>query len=177
VRKIRRINEEQIEVVPEDLNGLIEICIREMPRPQGKKVVINYTPRTGMTVRGNPLLKEAFCNLIGNSIKYSGDEVTIGIRVDRIDRATGPFYETVIEDNGHGIPDDVKPKLFRRFQRGTTRAHGKGLGLYIVRSLVEKLGGSVRVEDRVPGDHSKGAKFVVTLPAYEEGRDGREKMP
>jgi signal transduction histidine kinase len=121
-------------------------------------------------VRGNPLLKEAICNLIGNSIKYSDDEVVIDIKVSRIDRTAGPFYEVSIEDNGHGIPDEVKPKLFRRFQRGTTKAHGKGLGLYIVRSLVEKLGGSVRAEDRVPGDYTKGARFVLTLPAYQEDR-------
>ncbi len=173
VRKIQRINEEQIDVVPEDLNTLIEACIRDTPRPQGKKVVINYSPKPGLLVRGNPLLKEAFCNIIGNAIKYSGDEVTIDIRVNRIERAAGPVYEVVVEDNGHGIPDDVKPKLFRRFQRGTTKAHGKGLGLYIVRSLVEKLGGSVRVEDRVPGDYTKGAKFVVTLPAFEGGKVDR----
>jgi two-component system, sensor histidine kinase len=177
VRKIQQINEERIDVVPEDVNALLEACIRDAPRPPGKKVVINYTPRAGLTVPGNPLLKEAFCNLIGNSIKYSGDEVTVDIEVNRIDRAAGPFYEVVVEDDGHGIRDDVKPKLFQRFQRGTTRAHGKGLGLYIVRSLVDKLGGSVRVEDRVPGDHAKGAKFVVTLPAYAEGGDGREQMP
>jgi signal transduction histidine kinase len=169
VRKIQRINQEQIDVVPEDLNTFIEACIRDVPRPPGKKVVINYTPRPGLTVKGNPLLKEAFCNLIGNSIKYSDDEVTIGIAVDRVDRAAGPVYVVTVEDNGYGIPDDVKPKLFRRFQRGTTKAHGKGLGLYIVRSLVEKLGGSVRVEDRVPGDYTKGAKFILTLPVYEEG--------
>ena len=173
VRKIQRINEEQIDIIPEDLNTLLEACIRDTPRPQGKKVVINYAPKPGMLVRGNPLLKEAFCNIIGNAIKYSDDEVTIDIKVDRIDRAAGPVYEVVIEDNGHGIPDDVKPKLFRRFQRGTTKAHGKGLGLYIVRSLVEKLGGSVRVEDRVQGDHSKGARFVVTLPAFEGGEIDR----
>jgi signal transduction histidine kinase len=169
VRKIQRINQEQIDVVPEDLNAFIEACIRDVPRPPGKKVVINYMPRPGLTVKGNPLLKEAFCNLIGNAIKYSDDEVTIGIAVDRVDRAAVPVYVVTVEDNGHGIPDDVKPKLFRRFQRGTTKAHGKGLGLYIVRSLVEKLGGSVRVEDRVPGDYTKGAKFILTLPVYEEG--------
>jgi two-component system, sensor histidine kinase len=173
VRKIQRINDEQIDVVPEDLDALIEACIKDMPRPQDKKVVINYNPKPGLLVRGNPLLKEAFCNLIGNAIKYSGDEATIDIRVKRIDRAAEPFYEVVIEDNGHGIPDDLKPKLFQRFRRGTTKAHGKGLGLYIVRSLVEKLGGSVRVEDRVPGDYAKGAKFVVTLPAYKGGEVDR----
>jgi signal transduction histidine kinase len=169
VRKIQRINQEQIEVVPEDLNAFIEACIRDMPGPQGKKVVINYTPGPGRMVKGNPLLKEAFCNIIGNAIKYSGDEVTIDIKAERVGTEAGPAWTVTIEDNGYGIPDDVKPKLFRRFQRGTTKAHGKGLGLYIVRSLVEKLDGSVRVEDRVPGDHAKGARFVLTLPVYGEG--------
>jgi signal transduction histidine kinase len=103
--------------------------------------------------------------------QYSDDEVTIDIKVDRVERAAGPVYVVTIEDNGHGIPDDVKPKLFRRFQRGTTKAQGKGLGLYIVRSLLEKLGGSVQIEDRVPGDSKKGAKFILTLPVYEEGRE------
>jgi signal transduction histidine kinase len=169
VRKIQRINEEKLDVVPEDLDSLVAASIRDSPRPPGKKVIFDYRPAPGSMVRGNPLLKEAICNLIGNSIKYSGEEVAIGIRVDRKDRAAGPYYELTVEDNGHGIPDDVKPKLFRRLQRGTTKVPGKGLGLYIVRSLVEKLGGSVRVEDRVQGDYAKGAKFVLELPAHGDG--------
>ena len=59
-------------------------------------------------------------------------------------------------------------KLFTRFRRGQTKASGKGLGLYLVRTLVESYRGCVRVEDRVPGDHTKGAKFVVMLPAIEK---------
>jgi signal transduction histidine kinase len=172
VRKIQQINEEKLDVIPEDLDALITACLRDSPRPPGKKIVFNYTSAPGRTVRGNPLLKEAICNLIGNSIKYSGNEVAIDIRVNRVDRTAGPFYEVAIEDDGYGIPDDVKPKLFRRFQRGTTKAHGKGLGLYIVRSLVEKLGGSVSVENRVPGDYTKGSKFIVSLPVCKECEDG-----
>jgi signal transduction histidine kinase len=174
VRKIQRINEEQIDIIPEDLNRLLEACIRDTPRPQGKKVVINYNPKPGLLVRGNPLLKEAFCNIIGNAIKYSDYEVTIDISVEKTEKTGRQFYDVIIADNGNGIPDDVKPRLFRRFQRGTTKAHGKGLGLYIVRSLVEKLGGSVGVENRVPGEYSKGSKFIVSLPAYEEHTDGND---
>jgi signal transduction histidine kinase len=55
----------------------------------------------------------------------------------------------------------VKGKLFYRFQRGVTKAHGKGLGLYLARTLVEGYHGKVWVEDRVSGDHTKGARFVV----------------
>ncbi|HUL62397.1 MAG TPA: HAMP domain-containing sensor histidine kinase, partial [Methanocella sp.] len=169
VRKIQRINEEKLDVVPEDLNDLILESVRDTPRPPEKKVVINYAPRPGLMIRGNPLLKEAFSNVIGNAIKYSGDEVTVDVTVDMVGRAGGQYYDVSIADNGEGITDEMKPRLFRRFQRGTTKAHGKGLGLYITRSLVEKLGGSVGLEDRVPGDYRKGARFIVSLPALGEG--------
>ncbi len=69
-----------------------------------------------------------------------------------------------IDDNGPGIPDEMKRRLFNRFERGTTPTSGKGLGLYLVRKLVEGYGGHVWVEDRVQGDHSQGSRFVVVLP-------------
>ena len=58
--------------------------------------------------------------------------------------------------------------VFNRLQRGDTKARGMGLGQYLVRSLIESYQGRVWVEDRVPGDHTKGAKFVVMLPAIEK---------
>ena len=64
-----------------------------------------------------------------------------------------------------GRPGRAKQKIFSRLQRGKTRASGSGLGLFLVRSLVEDFQGRVWVEDRVAGDHTKGAKFVVMLPA------------
>jgi signal transduction histidine kinase len=62
----------------------------------------------------------------------------------------------------------LKPKLFNQFQRGKTKALGKGLGLYPVRMLVEGYHEKVWVEDRVPDDHTKGARFVVMLPAAQK---------
>ncbi|HMK46274.1 MAG TPA: sensor histidine kinase [Methanocella sp.] len=98
--------------------------------------------------------------MINNSIKYSGPNVTIDISIDisidTVQKEDTKYYRTVITDNGYGIPDEVKQKLFRRFQRGTTKAHGKGLGLYIVKMLVERFDGEVWVEDRVSGDYTKG---------------------
>jgi signal transduction histidine kinase len=73
-----------------------------------------------------------------------------------------------VEDNGRGIPDDFKRQIFNRMLKGTAKAKGMGLGLYLVRTLVNSYGGRVWVEDRVPGDHTKGAKFVVMLPAIEK---------
>jgi signal transduction histidine kinase len=168
VRTVQRINQERLDIEPQDLDVIIRDSVAEAPKPPGKKVAINYRPRPGLVVKGNPLLKEVFSNFIDNSIKYSGDEVTIDVDVKEIEKQGRKFYRASVADNGPGVPDDVKPRLFYRFTRGTTRAQGKGLGLYIVRTLVEKLGGWVELEDRVPGDYTKGAKFIVVLPACEE---------
>ena len=112
-------------------------------------------------------MKEAFCNIIGNAIKHSpGRDVTIWITVTDIVYDNKKFYEVSIADDGPGIPDELKHKIFQRFPRGETKAHGKGLGLFIVRSLVEQSGGKVAAADRVSGDYTKGARFVLTLPAY-----------
>lgn len=171
VRKIQKITGEELYLETIDINGLIEKCIAETSYPPGKKVNISYAPRKGLLVNGVSLLKEVFCNLINNSIKYSGPEVDIEIIVDSTLMNGKKFYKISISDNGYGIPDEVKKRLFMRFQRGTTRAHGKGLGLYIVRMLVERFGGSVQVEDRVPGDYTKGSRFIVLLPASGENNN------
>lgn len=164
VRNIQKITGEKQPPMLIDLNELINLCIKEAPRPSDKKVIIHYTPREGMHIRGTPLAKEIFCNLINNSIKYSGKEVDIDISTGEVTVNGKKCYQIAISDNGYGIPDDVKAKLFRRFQRGMLKGEGKGLGLYIVKTLTEKLGGKVGLEDRVPGDYSKGAKFIIQLP-------------
>lgn len=172
VRKLQKISEEEVGQELLDINDLILACINEAPHPNDKKITFNYTPRKGMIIKCVPLVKEVFCNIINNSIKYSGPEVTIDIETGDAIIWNKKYYTIVVSDNGIGIPDEVKPKLFNRFQRGTTTAQGKGLGLYIVKSLLEKCDGSVKVEDRVPGDYSKGAKFTVTLPAVEGEKNG-----
>ena len=166
VRKLQKLTEEELPLETIDINDLILDCIKEAPHPEGKAVTINYMPRPGMLIKGIHLLKEVFCNLISNSIKYSGPEVTIEITSDEAKIRDKMCYRITITDNGFGIPDEVKPKLFTRFQRGTTKAHGKGLGLYIVRTLLEKYGGSIDVEDRVPGSYRQGAKFIVVIPIW-----------
>ena len=81
-------------------------------------------------------------------------------------------YKVSVEDNGPGIPDYMKEKILNRLQRGETKAKGLGLGLYLVKSLVESYHGRVMVEDRVPGDHRKGSRFIVYLPVAE-GEHGK----
>jgi signal transduction histidine kinase len=121
------------------------------------------------TVNANDLLHDVFVNLIGNAIKHSPPDrrLVIDVAVGIIEEDGKKHCEVTIADNGPGIPDLLKTKLFQRFAHGKTEVHGSGLGLYLVRTMLEHYGGHIRVEDRVPGDYSKGAKFVVMIPSSE----------
>jgi signal transduction histidine kinase len=77
------------------------------------------------------------------------------------------YCKVVVEDNGPGIPDELKGVLFERLNLTESRVRGKGFGLCLVKMLVDDYDGKFWVEDRVEGDHSKGARFVVMLPAVE----------
>ena len=88
--------------------------------------------------------------------------------MDVIEASRGKeFVRVDITDTGPGIPDDIKEKLFERMERGHTTARGHGLGLYLARTVLEMIGGCIWAEDRVPGDHTKGARFVVLVPPAE----------
>ncbi len=118
-------------------------------------------------VMANELLTDVFSNIIGNAIKHSTGPLTIDISIKRALEDGNACCITSVADNGPGIPDSLKRRLFVRFQRGATKATGRGLGLYLVKTLVDDYHGRVWVEDRIPGDSTKGAKFVVMLPAVE----------
>jgi signal transduction histidine kinase len=75
------------------------------------------------------------------------------------------YYQITVEDNGPGNSDELKPRIFDRQLKGNSKAKGSGIGLYLVKTLVESYSGRAWVEDRIPGDRSKGSRFVVMLPA------------
>ena len=104
-------------------------------------------------------LRSVVLNLIDNAIKYSpaGPSVEISLSV------AGPNVRIRVQDHGQGIPDEELPLLFQRFHRGErarSLSHGSGLGLSIVRRIVELHRGTVAVESR----HGSGSSVVVELP-------------
>jgi signal transduction histidine kinase len=136
----------------------------------GRDITIDYRPCGDCRVMANGLLRDVFANLIGNAIKHSDPSkpVWIGLKSERCNDGGQPYCRVTIEDDGPGIPDALKEKLLARFSRGDPEAKGKGLGLYLVKSLVEDFHGTVHVGDRITGDHTKGSRFVVMLPAVEK---------
>ncbi len=110
-------------------------------------------------------LRRAIRNLIDNAIKYTGDSRTIGVRARTRDGERGPEVELTVEDEGLGIAADDLPRIFEPFYRGqdaTSRAiRGSGLGLSLVRRIIESHGGRITVES----ERARGSAFTVVLPA------------
>lgn len=98
-------------------------------------------------------------NLIRNAVAHLGEVPTRAVRVQA--RTVSPTsFELEVTDTGPGIPDDVKRRLFRPFERGSTTAEGHGLGLATVKRLVDGHGGSIAVDTQV----GRGTTFRVRLP-------------
>jgi signal transduction histidine kinase len=111
-------------------------------------------------VLANDMLGVVFDNIFSNSIKFGGKdtEITVSAR----DTAQGKV-EISVSDTGPGIPDAAKPLIFDRFTEDTKKRSSYGLGLHIVKMLVENYGGSVWAEDRIRGDQGSGASIHFTL--------------
>jgi signal transduction histidine kinase len=117
------------------------------------------------------LAKEIFVNLFSNAIKFDPNEVVdIEVTMDRSCTDTREYWCVSVADHGPGIDDSLKEWVFERFaQAGTSGAKGSsGLGLHIARKLVSAYKGRIWVEDRVPGDRTRGSVFKVMLPKAPE---------
>jgi signal transduction histidine kinase len=103
------------------------------------------------------LIRRAITNLVNNAIQAMPDGGTLSLRARIADNRV--FIE--VSDTGKGIPEEIKPRLFTPLV--TTKAKGQGLGLAVVKRLVEALGGSITFESEA----DKGTKFTITLPVKE----------
>jgi PAS domain S-box-containing protein len=150
-----------------DLGTILSEAKAQFKIIPNKDVTINYNPVSGCRVIASELLRDVFANIIGNAIKHSGPSVTINMGVAKIEHHGRTSYKVTIEDNGPGINQEFKQLVFNKFTKGPTTVKSTGLGLYLSKTLIEQFQGMIEVEDRVPGDHTQGSKFVVIIPTAD----------
>jgi signal transduction histidine kinase len=105
-------------------------------------------------------------NLLSNAFKYrdsSKEKSFVILRAEVI----GANLVIMVEDNGLGIPETHITKIFDMYVRAHETSHGSGLGLYIVKETVEKLGGRIEVASEV----SSGTSFTITIPIPRHAAD------
>ncbi len=134
-----------------------------MPSAEARRITVRTTldPHTPLIVGDQDRLQQVIVNLLSNAVKFSDPDGSIDVRLDM----SGTFACLVVKDTGHGIDPNFLPFVFERFRQAdasSTRRHGGlGLGLSLVRDLVELHGGSVRAESAGEG---QGSTFTVELP-------------
>ena len=149
-----------------DMVTVLHDAIDESKRAYSdRKVTINFKPPAEpCKVRGSPLLTRLFSNLLTNAIKFDhNEEIVVDVDIVPVHEEDDDYWRVRIADHGRGIPDNEKPKIFNRYYRQDHSVPGAGLGLHLVSHLVECCGGTIRVENRVEGDHRKGTVMITSL--------------
>ncbi|MFW9844219.1 MAG: sensor histidine kinase, partial [Candidatus Thorarchaeota archaeon] len=156
VRNVRRIGmaEELVEARLHSVDVipvLHESC--ELASRRIKKQEIKFAINCCMEechVKANALLKDVFLNIFDNSIKYSEEVPVIHVNVEEFTQNRESYCRISITDHGKGIEPGKRGKMFERYMED---AVGTGLGLSVVRSLIQAYGGSIQIEERVSGDY------------------------
>jgi signal transduction histidine kinase len=143
-----------------DFENIIDRTFEDLNYLEGAKEMVRHVRIDGVEFYSDPWrISEIFRNLISNAVKYrqlniSTPEINVKIRVDN------HHAEIVFADNGIGIDDVNLAKIFEMFYRATEQSDGSGIGLYIVKNAVEKLGGQISVASKV----DQGTRFSIVLP-------------
>ncbi len=167
VKKLQREKLGEYKMKPIDLSHVLSEIKAQYSSVPGRDVSISFKSAGKCLVLANDLITDLYANIVGNAVKHSKGPLQIDISLDRVSADGNQYCQVTIDDNGPGISDDMKVQLVRRQCMPNMRYSGKGLGLCLVKTLVDDFRGSLRIEDRVPGDHRKGARFVIVLPALE----------
>ena len=148
--------------IPLDLLPVLEESMQAVrPIANKKKIVLSLkAPRGPVTILGdNGALQQIFINLINNATKFSPDGSNVKVIVG-LSKGTA---DVSITDQGMGITPDALPHLFEKFYRARNvtiaEIPGSGIGLYIVKSIVEELGGKIEIKSEL----NKGTTFIVHL--------------
>ena len=180
VLQVSKLESGRLEEVEEpfDLHVILENCIEMLsPLAEERKIRLELQDsglRHGGAI-GNPLhLKQILMNVIDNAIRYNRPHGSVFIRAEETAFQEGTATcRFVIEDTGIGIGEDFKEHIFELFtqenQNARTNYNGVGLGMSIVKKLVDQMKGTVRIDSR-PG---KGSVVRITLPVrVDETRSG-----
>ena len=154
----------RLDVQPVDLASLVEAAIASVfPASTAKQIRIDRVlPSEGAMLMGDPArLQQVVWNLLSNAVKFTPRGGCVTVSLACVDSQ----IELMVEDSGQGIDPTFLPHVFDRFRQAdasTTRSHtGLGLGLAIVRHVVEQHGGTVAAHSAGEG---KGASFTIRLP-------------
>ena len=166
VRKLSEIEEgdpltKSIEVLKVIKDSIEDV----LSRFQDRKIDINLEKNSDVTnVMGGDLLIDAFENILINGALYNENAtISINVNVSQVFKTNIKFVRIEFQDNGIGIFEERKKTIFERNYKKDRSTGGMGIGLSLVKKIIDGYGGQVKVENRVKGDHTQGSNFIILL--------------
>lgn len=155
-----RNSRHELQVDAIDWNYIIQYALDKLSyRDPGNRIEKNFELHTAIPFwSDSQRIATIFCNVLSNAFLFSSKDRPPKIQVT-ITTAEDEA-KIVISDNGIGIPEDVMPKIYNMFYRGAETSQGAGLGLYIVKEIINKLKGTIEIHST----EGKGTRVTMTLP-------------
>jgi PAS domain S-box-containing protein len=126
--------------------------------------IITELPQEAIRVEGGPLLVDAFENILSNaSIHNDSQRKKLWISLTKLHKNGENLVKIEFKDNGLGIMDERKSVIFNRNYDKNKNRGGMGLGLSLVKKIIEEYNGTIKVQDRVEGEYTKESNFIVLL--------------
>ncbi|MBD3195052.1 MAG: PAS domain S-box protein [Candidatus Lokiarchaeota archaeon] len=170
VRKLTEIEESKFELKPTRIKPLLSEAIKYIEKSVKIKNVnidINFNNNFGTDntkALVNDMLLDVFENIMFNAVRHNeNDEIEIKVNVSKYQEGSREFLKFEFKDNGMGIRNSRKEAIFQRGNLETV-SKGMGLGLSLVKKIIDRFNGKIWVEDRIKGDYSKGSNFIILIP-------------
>lgn len=131
-----------------------------------KKILVNINSREKPTVvYANKILFDVFRILLNNSIRYNDNpEVELTIKISKHQEENIKYIKMEFRDNGIGMPDKMKKNIFYKINEKPKTHKRIGLGLLLVREVINSFDGIIWAEDRIEGEHEKGTNVILLIP-------------
>jgi len=164
VTKLSEIRNSPSPIQSVDIKNVVSKTVEKIKNLFEHRKIIVQIPNQKFLVKANDLLQNVIENFLFNAIMHNKNEtIEIIIQALRYKINQTPYIKIEFIDNGVGIPDTRKQEIFitREEEQSKFRT---GLGLSLIKKIIEYYEGKIWVEDRIKGDHSKGSNFIILIP-------------
>jgi len=166
IRKLSQLEELEMHYYPVEVQKLLQHSIKVIKESFSNQIInINIdTSESDLDILANNSLEEVFQNLLYNAVQHNENEIVqIKIKIQSEIIENKKYLKMEFQDNGVGIEDDWKKTIFLGYKQDKSLCR-IGLGLSLVKKIIEDYGGRIWVQDRIDGVYSKGSNFILLIP-------------
>ena len=167
VRKISQLDESNVFIYSLEICNLLKKSIKDLKDSFPQRIINVFISafKKKISLKANELLQDVFDNLLINAVRHNHNNIVeIQLKISRVRENSENCIKLEFLDNGTGIEDSRKEKVFLRGNKEDQYISGMGIGLSLVTKIIESYNGKIWVEDRVKGDHTKGSNFIMVIP-------------